>query len=121
MALVLITHSMGVVAETAHRVVVQYAGQQVERQEVHGLFAAPHHPYTMALLEALPDRATGDRLPAIPGVVPGQGDRPSGCLFNPRCRFASELCRAVTPPVQSTALGNALCHYPRNAYREAAA
>jgi dipeptide transport system ATP-binding protein len=115
MALLLITHSMGVVAETAHRVVVQYAGQQVERQEVHGLFAQPHHPYTVALLDALPDRATGNRLPAIPGVVPGQGDRPTGCLFNPRCAFVTDLCRKEVPPVQSTALGQALCHYPRNA------
>jgi dipeptide transport system ATP-binding protein len=120
MALILITHSMGVVAETAHRVVVQYAGQQVERQEVRGLFAHPHHPYTVALLDALPDRARGKRLPAIPGVVPGQGDRPNGCLFHPRCAFATELCRKEVPPVQSTALGQALCHYPRNARAEAA-
>jgi dipeptide transport system ATP-binding protein len=115
MGLVLITHDMGVVAETAQRVVVQYAGQQVERQAVAGLFATPHHPYTVALLDALPDRATGNRLPAIPGVVPGQGDRPSGCLFNPRCGFATELCVKVVPPVQSTDLGQALCHFPRNA------
>ena len=54
-----------------------------------GLFARPHHPYTVALLDALPDRATGNRLPAIRGVVPGQGDRPTGCLFNPRCGFAT--------------------------------
>jgi dipeptide transport system ATP-binding protein len=120
MGLVLITHSMGVVAETAHRVVVQYAGQQVERQEVRGLFARPHHPYTVALLDALPDRATGNRLPAIPGVVPGQGDRPDGCLFNPRCGFATEMCRRVVPPIQSTALGRALCHYPRHAHGAAA-
>ena len=120
MGLVLITHSMGVVAETAHRVLVQYAGQQVEQQPVRGLFAMPHHPYTVALLDALPDRATGDRLPAIPGVVPGQGDRPDGCLFNPRCGFATDLCRKVAPPQQSSALGRALCHYPRNARPEAA-
>ena len=120
MGLVLITHDMGVVAETAQRVVVQYAGQQVERQEVQGLFARPHHPYTVALLEALPDRATGDRLPAIPGVVPGQGDRPSGCVFHPRCRFGTEHCVKVAPPVQSTALGQSLCHYPRHSRREAA-
>ncbi len=85
-----------------------------------GLFAKPHHPYTVALLDALPDRATGDRLPAIPGVVPGQGDRPSGCLFNPRCGFATDLCRKVVPPVQPAALGSARCHYPRNAEQEAA-
>ncbi len=112
MALVLITHDMGVVAETAQRVVVQYAGQQVERQEVVGLFEEPHHPYTAALLDALPDRATGDRLPAIPGIVPGQGDRPDGCLFNPRCRFADDKCRTVEPPRQPGPLGEALCHYP---------
>ena len=121
MGLVLITHDMGVVAETAQRVVVQYAGQQVERQDVHGLFARPHHPYTAALLDALPDRATGNRLPAIPGVVPGQGDRPSGCLFNPRCTFATEMCRKVVPPVQPEGLGFALCHYPRNARGKEAA
>jgi dipeptide transport system ATP-binding protein len=120
MGLVLITHSMGVVAETAQRVVVQYAGQQVERQPVEGLFATPHHPYTVALLEALPDRATGSRLPAIRGVVPGQGDRPSGCLFNPRCQYGTELCVKVVPPVQSSALGQALCHYPRHSRKEAA-
>jgi dipeptide transport system ATP-binding protein len=112
MALVLITHDMGVVAETARRVVVQYAGQQVERQDVVGLFDRPHHPYTAALLDALPDRATGDRLPAIPGIVPGQGDRPDGCLFNPRCRFADDKCRHVEPPRQPKPLGEALCHYP---------
>jgi dipeptide transport system ATP-binding protein len=111
---------MGVVAETAQRVVVQYAGQQMERQPVRGLFARPHHPYTVALLEALPDRAVGERLPAIPGVVPGQGDRPSGCLFHPRCNFGTELCVKVVPPVQSTDLGQALCHYPRHAQGAAA-
>jgi dipeptide transport system ATP-binding protein len=121
MGLVLITHDMGVVAETAQRVVVQYAGQQVERQEVHGLFARPHHPYTAALLAALPDRAQSNRLPAIRGVVPGQGDLPSGCLFNPRCDFATEMCRKVVPPVQPAELGCALCHYPRNAPEKRAA
>ena len=112
MALVLITHDMGVVAETAQRVVVQYAGQQVERQNVIGLFETPHHPYTSALLDALPDRATGSRLPAIPGIVPGQGDRPNGCQFNPRCKFADDRCRTSVPPRQTDRLGEALCHYP---------
>jgi len=120
MALILITHDMGVVAETAQRVVVQYAGQQVERQEVRGLFHEPHHPYTVALLEALPDRARGDRLPAIPGVVPGQGDRPEACQFSPRCRYATDMCRKILPPVQPAELGMALCHYPRNSRQEAA-
>ncbi len=108
MGLVLITHSMGVVAETAERVSVQYAGQKVEEQPVAGLFATPRHPYTSALLSALPERATGRRLPSIQGVVPGQFDRPKGCLFAPRCTFATDLCRS-TPPTMH--LG-ALCHYP---------
>jgi dipeptide transport system ATP-binding protein len=108
MGLVLITHSMGVVAETADRVSVQYAGQKVEEQPVAGLFANPRHPYTSALLAALPERATGRRLPSIQGVVPGQFDRPKGCLFAPRCSFATDLCRS-TPPTMNF---GALCHYP---------
>jgi dipeptide transport system ATP-binding protein len=112
MALVLITHSMGVVAETAERVSVQYAGQKVEEQEVIGLFNDPHHPYTAALLAALPERAQTKKLPSIPGVVPGQFNRPPACLFSPRCRFATDLCRTIVPPVQPPRLGYALCHYP---------
>ena len=108
MGLVLITHSMGVVAETAERVSVQYAGQKVEEQAVAGLFATPRHPYTSALLAALPERATGRKLPSIQGVVPGQFDRPKGCLFAPRCTFATDLCRSTPPTMQS----GALCHYP---------
>jgi dipeptide transport system ATP-binding protein len=112
MALVLITHNMGVVAETAEHVVVQYAGQQVERQSVPSLFASPRHPYTVALLSALPDRAKGARLPAIPGVVPGLMDRPDGCLFNPRCARAENKCRTIKPQRQGRQWGEALCHYP---------
>jgi dipeptide transport system ATP-binding protein len=115
MALILITHDMGVVAETAERVSVHYAGQKVEEQGVLDLFKAPHHPYTAALLAALPERATARRLPTIPGVVPGQFDRPDGCLFSPRCAFADDLCRAVPPGQAPAALGLALCHYPLGA------
>jgi dipeptide transport system ATP-binding protein len=112
MGLVLITHDMGVVAETADRVIVQYAGQQVEASDTRDLFADPHHPYTAALLAALPERATARRLPAIPGVVPGQFDRPQGCLFSPRCRFAFDACRRVAPRRAAPNLGAALCHTP---------
>ena len=111
MALVLITHDLGVVAETADRVVVQYAGRQVESARVDALFADPHHPYTAALLAALPEQAHGKRLAAIPGLVPGQFDRPPGCLFAPRCAFATALCQTAPPPA-SAALGLALCHTP---------
>lgn len=113
MALILITHDMGVVAETAQHVVVQYAGCQVERQEVKALFAHPRHPYTQALLSALPERAGAqERLPTIPGVVPGQHDRPSGCLFHPRCRYATEHCRQVEPRTDANDPARTLCHYP---------
>jgi dipeptide transport system ATP-binding protein len=112
MALVLITHDMGVVAETAERVQVQYAGQKVEEQPVRALFRDPHHPYTAALLAALPERAkVGQRLPSIAGVVPGQHGRPTGCLFAPRCGFATVECdRGVVR--QGPELGLALCNYP---------
>uniref|UniRef100_UPI000AF2EE5F oligopeptide/dipeptide ABC transporter ATP-binding protein n=1 Tax=Aureimonas sp. AU12 TaxID=1638161 RepID=UPI000AF2EE5F len=75
---------------------------------------APHHPYTAALLSAIPERSTSKRLPTIPGIVPGQGNRPDGCLFNPRCPKADDRCRTVVPPRQGPALGEALCHYPEN-------
>lgn len=112
MALILITHDMGVVAETAERVAVQYAGQKVEEQPVATLFETPHHPYTAALLAALPERATGRHLPTIPGVVPGQFDRPAGCLFSPRCPFADTRCQTEAPVPAAASLGLARCHYP---------
>ncbi len=118
MALILITHDMGVVAETAERVQVQYAGQKVEEQPVGDLFETPHHPYTAALLAALPERATSRHLPTIPGVVPGQFDRPAGCLFSPRCQFADEKCRNTPPAPCGPELGLARCHYPLNAKAE---
>ncbi|MDA7984723.1 MAG: ABC transporter ATP-binding protein [Alphaproteobacteria bacterium] len=112
MALVLITHSMGVVAETADRVCVQYAGRKMEEQNVAALFAEPRHPYTSALLTSLPERTEAGPLPSIPGVVPGLHDRPRGCLFSPRCAFANERCRSEAPAPASSELGFALCHTP---------
>jgi len=111
MALVLITHDLGVVAETADRVLVQYAGRQVEASNAAELFTDPHHPYTAALLAALPEQAHGRRLAAIPGVVPGQFDKPPGCLFAPRCSFMQPAC-AVAPAPADPSLGRALCHTP---------
>jgi dipeptide transport system ATP-binding protein len=114
MALVLITHDMGVVAETAERVIVMYAGQQMEEQRADTLFVQPHHPYTAALLEALPERSLGKRrLATIPGVLPGIEDRPHGCLFHPRCAFADARCRAERPGLDPAPIsGVARCHYP---------
>jgi len=113
MALILITHDMAVVAETAKRVAVMYAGQQVEERAAEALFAAPRHPYTAALLDALPERSLGHRrLPTISGVVPGAGDRPRGCLFHPRCRYADELCRSERPALRVDGAGRLRCHHP---------
>ena len=120
MALILITHDMGVVAETAQRVIVMYAGQVAEEQRADALFAAPRHPYTAALLDALPERSQGaQRLPTIPGVVPGLGDRPAGCLFHPRCRYADERCRTTAPELRplNGASARVRCHYPLGAPR----
>src|SRR5215213_5052370 len=113
MSLVLITHNMGVVAETATRVMVMYAGQIMEQQTAAALFAHPQHPYTAALLAALPERSAGDhRLATIPGVVPGLFDRPQGCLFSPRCAYATEHSRRVRPELRSWMGGQIRCHYP---------
>jgi dipeptide transport system ATP-binding protein len=111
MALVLITHDLGVVAETAHRVVVQYAGRQVEQAPAQAVFDDPHHPYTAALLAALPEHAQGRHLAAIGGMVPGQFDRPPGCLFAPRCSHVRPVC-ATAPTPAGAERGHALCHTP---------
>lgn len=112
MALVLITHDMGVVAETAERVSVLYAGMKLEEQPVQPLFEDPHHPYTAALLAALPERAVGHTLPSIPGVVPGQFDRPLGCQFSSRCQYADARCKTEKPERAQDIPGSVLCHYP---------
>jgi dipeptide transport system ATP-binding protein len=121
MALVLITHNMGVVSEMAQRVAVMYAGQIMEEQGAHALFNTPQHPYTEALLAALPERSDGSaRLATIPGMVPGLYDRPAGCLFAPRCAYATEHCRTERPSLAAWQNGHVRCHYPLgSANREA--
>ena len=116
MALLLITHDLAVVSEIAHRVIVMYAGRQVETGRLPDVFERPHHPYTEALLAALPEHNVGRaRLATIPGVVPGQYDRPSGCLLNPRCAYAVERCRVEAPAMNPVGEGRARCHFPLNA------
>jgi dipeptide transport system ATP-binding protein len=114
MALVLITHNMAVVEEMAQRVAVMYAGQVVEEGAARDLFASPRHPYTAALLSALPERHAdeGDRLATIPGMVPGLYDRPRGCLFGPRCTSATVRCHKVSPTLDGVEKGRVRCHYP---------
>jgi dipeptide transport system ATP-binding protein len=116
MALVLITHNMGVVSEMAQRVAVMYAGQIMEEQKADALFATPQHPYTEALMAALPERSDGaSRLATIPGMVPGLYDRPSGCLFAPRCAYAVDSCRAQRPPLQARQTNLVRCQFPLGA------
>jgi len=100
MAVLLITHDLGVVAEVCDRVAVMYAGQVVETGNVHEIFGDPRHPYTRGLLDSLPRLDNrGGRLRPIPGVVPSPMAWPSGCRFAPRCRFAWERCRMESPPL----------------------
>jgi dipeptide transport system ATP-binding protein len=113
MALLLITHDLAVVAETARRVYVMYAGQVVETGFVPQIFEAPRHPYTQALLAALPEHNVGSRrLKAIAGVVPGALDRPEGCLLHPRCDYAVERCRAERPAMHRLQGAESRCHFP---------
>jgi len=112
MALILITHNMGVVSDTAQRVAVMYAGQIMEERSTEVLFAAPQHPYTTALLAARPEASDGGRLATIPGVVPGAHDRPRGCLFSPRCAYATPLTDEVRPDLRPWMGGLIRCHYP---------
>jgi peptide/nickel transport system ATP-binding protein len=110
MAMMLITHAMGVVAETAQRVLVMYAGQAIEEAPVGALFASPKHPYTQALIRSIPRIDTAatrkPRLEAIAGVVPSLVDPPPGCRFAPRCPFAQAACVAAPPALRSVAPGH---------------
>ncbi|MBV8698804.1 MAG: ABC transporter ATP-binding protein [Bradyrhizobium sp.] len=112
MALILITHNMGVVSDTTERVAVMYAGQIMEQRPTQSLFASPQHPYTAALLAARPEASEGGRLATIPGVVPGAYDRPRGCLFAPRCAYATPLTDEVRPDLRPWRDGLIRCHYP---------
>ena len=115
MALVLITHNMGVVSDMAQRVAVMYAGQIMEQQPAQALFQRPRHPYTEALMAALPERSDGSaRLATIPGMVPGLYDRPTGCLFAPRCSYADDDCRGQRPGLVNGLQAVVRCHHPLN-------
>jgi len=113
-AVLLITHDLGVVAETAHRVIVMYAGRKVEEATVGELFARPFHPYTVGLMNSIPrldlmrgqtDR-TNERLQEIPGIVPPLFALPPGCAFAPRCSKADDKCRAERPAYEEKQPGH---------------
>jgi oligopeptide/dipeptide ABC transporter ATP-binding protein len=98
LSLLLITHDLGVIAGTADRVAVMYAGRIVEEGPVRAIFREPAHPYTRGLLASIPGGAPGQRLRAIDGNVPILGELPPGCAFNPRCPDRFEPCTAAPPP-----------------------
>ena len=107
MAVLLITHAMGVVAETAQRVVVMYAGKVIEEADVEELFAHPRHPYTQGLIRSIPrvdsHAERRPRLEQIPGTVPSLLNPPPGCRFAPRCRHAMPICTTAEPPLREVA------------------
>jgi oligopeptide transport system ATP-binding protein len=104
MAIIWITHDLGVVAGLAERVIVMYAGHIVEEAEVHELYAEPHHPYTLGLLRSVPrlDMGKNKRLIPIDGLPPDLIDLPPGCPFAPRCQYRTEQCIQEEPPLEST-------------------
>ena len=113
-AVVLITHDLGVVAETAQRVIVMYAGRKVEEADVGELFAHPMHPYTRGLMASIPrldlmrgeEKDSVERLQEIPGIVPALSALPPGCAFAPRCPHANDRCRAEYPPYEQKRSGH---------------
>jgi oligopeptide/dipeptide ABC transporter ATP-binding protein len=122
-ALILITHDMGVVAQICDRVVVLYAGRIAESNDVQAIFANPRHPYTRALIRCIPreDTAPGSLI-GIPGAVPSVAHYPQGCRFHPRCERRGEPCAAVVPQLLRPASGGELaCHFPAPHFPEGAA
>jgi peptide/nickel transport system ATP-binding protein len=106
MAVVLVTHDLGVVAATCDRMAVMYAGRIVETGGVAEVFAEPHHPYTRGLLGSIPRSGTErTMLLSIDGMPPSLAALPAGCAFNPRCSFATDICRAERPPLVPIAAG----------------
>ncbi|MEV5595702.1 ABC transporter ATP-binding protein [Streptomyces sp. NPDC052496] len=114
MAMILVTHDLGVVARRVDRVAVMYGGRIAEHAGVHRLFAAPRHRYTQALLAALPERAEGERstLATIPGLPPALVTRPAGCRFAPRCAFTTAQCRTEEPALTGEAGHAYACFHP---------
>ncbi len=113
MGLILITHDLALVSQSCDDIIVMYAGQIVETGSVTDLFERAAHPYTEALLSALPERNEGKtRLATIPGVVPGEFDRTQGCLLHPRCKYVQEKCCSQEPPMQMINGRGVRCFFP---------
>jgi len=111
-SILMITHDLGVIAETASRVIVMYAGEVVEQAEADDLFATPHHPYTEGLMHSMPHIGHDlERLNVIPGAVPAPTDWPTGCRFRDRCPYSWDLCEREHPPLYQIGSGHiSRCH-----------
>lgn len=115
MAMVMITHDMGIIADMAERVTVLYAGKAMEEADTKTLFTSPVHPYTEALLKAVPSVAQTRTLEVIPGNIPNLIEPPTGCVFHPRCKYAKDICVKELPQVEKVAEGhNVACHLWRD-------
>jgi peptide/nickel transport system ATP-binding protein len=116
MAMLFITHDLGVVAELCDEVLVMYAGRVAERAPVQSLFRTPRHPYTRGLIHSvpLPDTPAKTVLPAIEGVVPAITEMPAGCRFSNRCRYATDVCHGTVPPLEPSGPEHLVaCHHWR--------
>ena len=111
MAMVMITHDMGIIADMTERVTVLYAGKVMEIADTKSIFTDPKHPYTEALLKAVPSVAQTRTLEVIPGNIPNLIEPPTGCVFHPRCKYAKEICMKEVPILEKTGEGHYVaCH-----------
>jgi oligopeptide/dipeptide ABC transporter ATP-binding protein len=121
-SVIVITHDLNMAAEVCDRIMVMYAGRIVEEAPVRDFFTTPRHPYTVGLLASRPSLAVDEDIPTIPGNVPDLINRPSGCPFHPRCRWATEVCRDQDPAFREIAPAHfAACHHVEDVARDVVA
>ncbi|MEU5879934.1 ABC transporter ATP-binding protein [Spirillospora sp. NPDC047279] len=120
LATLLVSHDLGVVARLAQDVAVMYAGRIVERGPLDDVYTRPAHPYTLGLLQAMPEAAEDTRLKPIPGLPPDPRRPPGGCAFHPRCPFATDVCRTDDPPLVETGARAVACHHSDQVTKETA-
>jgi oligopeptide/dipeptide ABC transporter ATP-binding protein len=118
-SVIVITHDLNMAAEVCDRIMVMYAGKIVEEAPVQAFFTSPRHPYTIGLLASRPHLTTDAEIPTIPGNVPNLINRPTGCSFHPRCRWATERCVVEVPALRVVGAGHlAACHHAEEVGRD---
>jgi oligopeptide/dipeptide ABC transporter ATP-binding protein len=121
-SVIVITHDLNMAAEVCDRIMVMYAGRIVEEAPVRDFFTTPRHPYTVGLLASRPSLAVNEDIPTIPGNVPDLINRPAGCPFHPRCRWATEICSEQDPAFRENATAHfAACHHVEEVARDVVA